>query len=213
MVAAAAVAMGSPASAADDPPDVTGISVANVRVASNDCLDIPVTFRFADHGWRVDGINAWVSYHGEHVGYLGASPEDDQASTARTTARWCASSGLGRYVVGPSQITYHNPQGAGVKHADDATTTVFHVRRAARVKPLEQTASSVTAVVRAYSLKAGHYTAAAQVVVKLQRHAASGWRTVSTGNTGEDGHVTLQGTGGRLLTRATSTIAKAKARL
>lgn len=218
-VAAAALAGFAPAAgAADQPPTIRSIDVHDVRVDAAGCRDIPVTIRFADHGWRVSGINSKVFHDGEQVGYLAASPADADATSARTSAKWCASSGLGRYVVGPSTITYYNPGGAGTKSVDDATTGAFTVRRDSRIRlgahPVSDHVATVTARLRGYSLTADRYRGVRGVTMLLQtKRAGEAWSTVDSAVTGAHGQVELSGHGRqlwRIVSQATSTVAKAR---
>lgn len=215
--AAALAAVIPPASAADDPPKITAITVHNVRISSDACRDVPVTFRFDPAGWRVDGINAGVWRDGVQGGYLAASPADADATSAKTTIRWCTGSGLGRFTVGPSQITYRNPQGAGTKSADDARTSSFAVRRASRTRLFAHSVSdagtaTVTAQLRAYSLSAGHFTGVRGVTLDLQtRRTGDRWSTVDTAVSGAHGSVDLAGSGKRqwrVASHGTSTVAR-----
>lgn len=217
MAAALATVTPSAATAADEPPSIRAIVVHDVRIASGGCQDIPITFRFAARGWRVTGINAWVSHDGERVGYLAAHPGDAEATSARTSAKWCASAGLGRYVVGPSTITYYNPDGAGTKRVDDDTTAAFAVRRASRVKLLAHSVSAddvatVSARLRAYSLSAGRFTGVRGVTVDLQTRRAGGrWSTVDSAVSGAHGAVDLGAAGKkewRVASHVTRTVAR-----
>lgn len=218
LTATAALAAVAPsASAADNPPSIRAIVVHDVRISADACREIPATFQFDAAGWQVDGINAWVSYQGEQVGYTAAEPEDG-ATSASTTMRWCTSSGLGRFTVGPSHITYRDPEGAGTKGVDDDTTTAFHVRRASRVRLLAHSVSeagvaTVSARLRAYSLSAARFTGVRGVTVDLQtKRAGDRWSTVDSAVSGPHGAVELSAAGKqrwRVASHVTRTVARA----
>lgn len=214
------VAAGS-ADAVADPPNITAIVVHDVRISSDDCRNIPITARFVSNGWRVDGINSKIFYKGEEVGFTAARPADADATTASTTVKWCPSSGLGRYVAGPSTITYYNPNGAGSKTVDDATSAAFAVRRDARVKLVNADVSaagraSVQARLRAYSLSRHRYTGVRGATVALQTKRVGGhWSTVDSAVTGPRGAVSLGANGKRLwrvVSHATGQVAGAVSR-
>lgn len=217
--AGATVALSAPtgAAAAGDEPHLTSLRVGSLTVADSACHELPVKVRFDAAGERVDGISVKIFHGSEQVGFVTARPEQG-ASRASTTVRWCAGSPLGRYVAGPSTITYRH--GGAETSTEDQRTTVFHARRASRLTLLRDQvdggSADVVARLVAYSPDAGRFTAAAGVPVRLQSRPAGGrWSTVQAGTTNRRGRVELAGTGHRdwrVLARATATIARAQHR-
>lgn len=173
-----------PSQAAPRLLDVTGFSAKSIVVSNSSCRDVVVTMRKTMSS-KVDSwdVSADVTRGGSWVGMAFYGDSGDRSKTRVQICPWL--DGLGKYTVGPSDVTAYSWDYYNFQSDTDWTKGHFYVRakgKAALKGKRKGSTVTLTASAQRYNPELNKYVGHGAKKARVQVKSGKKWKTVKTVN-------------------------------